>query len=79
MSIPLLAKCLVHIKSHIRLMLVTLDTLVEHTKFVVGLDEEVWHEQGGRTSHPICMAICKTIVELVLDTEYDEGDNIDQI
>jgi hypothetical protein len=60
-------------------MLVALDTLVEHTEVVTQLIEGLGYEYGGHTGHPICMAICKTLGELVLDAEYDEGDNIYRI
>lgn len=62
-----------------RLMLVALDTLVEHTKPAVRLDEGLGYERYRRTSHPICMAICKTFAEPVMEAIYDKGDNIDQI
>lgn len=73
--IPLLEKCRVHNRSHIKLIFVALDTLVEHTK-------PIGEYYGGlrcdkRTSHPIRMPVCETIVKPVLDAEHDEGDDVD--
>ena len=58
-------------------MFVAVDTLVEHTKPIGEHSEEF--RNNKRTSHPISVAIGKTVVKVALDTKCDKGDNIDRI
>lgn len=60
-----------------RLMLVAVDTPVEHTEDVNGSDEALGLDR--HTGHPIPVAVRETVVKAVPDTEHDNGDNIDRI
>ena len=77
MLIPLCLKFLVHTRSHMRLRLVAVDTAVEHTESIGKHDEEL--KYGAYTGHPVSLAVCETVVEPVLDTKSDKGDNIDRV
>jgi len=56
---------------------VTVDTAVEHTKSVSKRDEEPKYD--ACTSHPVSLAVRKTVVEPMLDTKHDKGGNVNQI
>lgn len=77
MPAPLLVKFRVHVRSHIKLTLVAVETPVEHTITVGKCDEADWY--GIHTSHPITVTVRETVVKAVLNTEHDDGDYIDRI
>jgi hypothetical protein len=64
-------------RSNIRLMLVAVDTLVEHTESIGEHGKELGC--GKRTSHPISVAVSETVVKAVLNAEHDNRDNINAI
>jgi len=77
LSIPLCLKFLVIRRSTIRMRLVKVEMIVEHTESVGQCDED--HKCDTHTSHPISLTVGEAVAEPVQDAKSNKGGDIDRI